>query len=427
MKKITLVTVLMLLISIFSGCSKAPTSGADGNSGSGKDKKTVISFINGFTGADGPFMTKIVDGFNKSQDKYVIEQLQTADHYVKFKSDDFDMLIIHSDWISTYHADGFLKEVSDIYEMAGLSFENDFHQITQTYAKYDDGVYAFPLDLYAYTMYYNKEFVSENEVPKTYEDLVALSKKLDSEKTGVYTLGYPLTGDHQWAYMAYLTQMGVDFVKDGYIKVDTNEAAEAFMKINQLIYKDKISPANLGANDQFNPFVKKSQGNANIQTAISLTGPWNYTPAKEVWGDKLGIATIPVLGKELRVPAGGHNFAVSAKVTDEEKLKGIAEFMKYAYNPEVMINWADSGQAPIHLKTMETVKKSPEKYPVAAVNYGIFDKAEILPAIYNVREQVKYINETVWSMVITTPDLKKEALMEELKNATEIAKELSQK
>ena len=423
MKKISLVVILMLCISILSGCAQASNKDS---AGAGEEGKTVISFINGFTGADGPFMTKIVDGFNNSQDKYVVEQLQTADHYVKFKSDDFDMLIIHSDWISTYHQDGFLKEVSDVYDMAGLSFEDDFHPKTQTYAKYDDGVFAFPLDLYAYTMYYNKEYVSDDEVPTTYEDLVALSKKLDSENSGVYTLGLPLTGDHQWAYMTFLTQMGVDFVKDGHIKLDTEEAADAFMKINQLIYKDKISPANLGANDQFNPFVKKSEGNTNIQTAISLTGPWNYTPAKEVWGDNLGIATIPVMGDELRVPAGGHNFAVSAKVEDEEKLKGIAEFMKYAYNPEVMINWADSGQAPIHLGTMEEVKNNPEKYPVAQVNYGIFDKAEILPAIYNVREQVKYVNETVWAMVITTPDLKKEALMEELKTATEIAKELSE-
>ena len=126
------------------------------------------------------------------------------------------------------------------------------------------------------------------------------------------------------------------------------------------------------------------------------------------------------------VPAGGHTFAVSAKVTDEKKLAGIAEFMKFAYQPEIMLNWADSGQAPIHLKTMELVKQSPEKYPVANVNYGIFDHAQILPAIYNIREQVKYVNSNVWSMVVQTEDLSREALMEELKNATEIAIELSE-
>ena len=103
--------------------------------------KTVIRFINGFTGGDGAFMTKIVDGFNESQDKYFVEQLQDADHYTKFKSDNtYDMLIIHADWISTYHELGLLREVSDIYDAAGISFENDFHDITKTYAKYEDGI-----------------------------------------------------------------------------------------------------------------------------------------------------------------------------------------------------------------------------------------------------------------------------------------------
>ena len=146
-------------------------------------EKTTITFINGFTGGDGPFMTKIVDAFNESQDQYFIEQLQDADHYTKFKSDDFDMLIIHADWISTYHALGLLREVSDIYEKAGLSFENDWHPITQTYAKYDDGIFAFPLDLYAETFYYNKEYVKE--IPKTYHDMKAQSAQLAPENSGI--------------------------------------------------------------------------------------------------------------------------------------------------------------------------------------------------------------------------------------------------
>lgn len=91
-----------------------------------------------------------------------------------------------------------------------------------------------------------------------------------------------------------------------------------------------------------------------------------------------------------------------------------------------MLNWADSGQDPIHLATMEEVKKSPDKYPVANVNYGIFDNAMILPAIYNIREQVKYVNSNVWALVVQTEDLSRDQLMEELKNATEIATELSE-
>ncbi len=386
--------------------------------------RLTITFINGFTGGDGPFMTKIVDAFNESQDKYYIEQLQDADHYTKFKSDDFDMLIIHADWISTYHALGLLREVSDIYEMAGISFENDFHPITQTYAKYDDGIFAFPLDLYAETFYYNKEYV--DEVPETYEDMIALRDKLDSENTGIYPMAIPLTGDEQWAWMTALGQSGCNWVEGEHIKMDTEEICDAFMKIHDLIYTDHLSAAGLGSNDHFNTFIKQSDS-ANVSSVCCLTGPWNYTAAKEVLGDNLGIGILPQLYGDVKcVPAGGHTFGVSSKVTDEEKIAGIAEFMKFVYQPEILLNWADSGQAPIHLATMELVQQSPDKYPVANVNYGIFDDAMILPAIYNIREQVKYVNSTVWSLVVQTEDLSRDDLMEELKNATEIAIELSE-
>ena len=409
----------------------APAAGGDqsqasgGGSSAGAEGKTKITFINGFTGGDGPYMSKIVDGFNASQDQYFIEQLQDSDHYTKFKSDNFDMLIIHADWISTYHAMGLLREVSDLYEKAGLSFENDWHPITQTYAKYEDGVFAFPLDLYAETFYYNKELTETP--PKDYAEMIALRDKLDSENSRIYPIGLPLTGDEQWAWMTALGQSGCNWVEGELIKMDTEEVCDAFMKVHDLIYKDHLSAEGLGDQDHYNTFVNESTDNSNVKVAMCLSGPWKYVTAKEILGDNLGIGTLPqIYGDTPCVPAGGHTFAVSADVTDEAKLDGIAAFMKYAYQPDVMLNWADSGQAPIHLATMEKVKAEPDKYPVAAVNYEIFDNAMILPAIYNIREQVKYVNKTVWALVLQTPDLTRDQLMEELKNATEIATELSE-
>lgn len=424
-RKVALVLAGAMALSLTAcgGSSSAPETEAAAQEAAGE--RTKITFINGFTGGDGPFMSKIVDGFNESQDQYFVEQLQDADHYTKFKSDDFDMLIIHADWISTYHALGMLREVSDIYEAAGISFENDFHPITQTYAKYDDGIFAFPLDLYAETFFYNKELTET--APATYEDMLALRDTLDSENTGVYPYALPLTGDHQWAWMTALGQAGCNWVEGEHIKMDTEEVCDAFMKIHDAIYVDHLSAAGLGDQDHYNTFVNESADSANVKSAVCLTGPWKYTTAKEILGDNLGIGTLPQLyGDTPCVPAGGHTFAVSAAVEDQDKLDGIAAFMAYAYQPEVMLNWADSGQAPIHLATMEEVKKNPEKYPVANVNYGIFDDAMILPAIYNIREQVKYVNSNVWSLVLQTPDLTREQLMEELAAATEIAIELSE-
>lgn len=418
-KLVSLVLVLAMVSTLLVGCqsSKANTSKPG--------EKVKISFIDGFTGGDGPFMKKIIDGFNASQDKYEVVQLSTADEYTKFKSDNYDMLVIHADLISTFHADGLLREVSDIYKNAGLSLDKDFHPVTKEFSKYDDGVFAFPLDVYADTMYYNKDLVKD--VPKTYADILSLKTKLDSEKTGIYPIAIPLSGDHDWLMMAMLTQCGVNFVQDGHLKLDTDEAANALLKLNKMIYQDKVSATKMAANDDINAFLKKSAGDTNVQAALSLTGPWNYTSAKATWGDKLGIAPFPTLGDNLQVPAGGHNFAVSAKVKDPDKIAGITAFIKYVYQPNVLLNWADSGQAPVHLPTMEVVKASPDKYPVAAVNYTILDKTRILPPVYNIREQVKYLYTTVWQLVYGKENLTKDQLMVELKNATQTATELSKR
>lgn len=433
MLAVLLTAVMALSMTACGGGSSSGTAGGSGDGGASASGdaagKVKISFINSFTGGDGPFMSKIVDGFNESQDTYYVEQLQDADHYTKFKADpdNFDMLIIHADWISTYHALGLLRDVSDIYEKAGVSFENDFHPITQTYAKYDDGVFAFPLDLYAETYYYNKELTGD-EAPADYDDMIALRDKLDSENSNIYPIALPLTGDHQWGWMTALGQSGCSWVEGKHIKMDTEEVCDAFMKIHDLIYKDHLSPAGLGAEDHFNCFVAEG-GSGVAQSAMMLSGPWKYTTSQEVLGDNLGIGTLPqIYGDTPCVPAGGHTFAVSSQVTDQAVLDGIAAFMAYVYNPDddVLLNWADSGQAPIHLATMEKVQAQPDVYPVAAVNYTIFDDAMILPAIYNIREQVKYVNETVWAAVLQTEDLSRDDLMAMLQEATTIATELSE-
>ncbi|GAC42518.1 hypothetical protein [Paenibacillus popilliae] len=85
MKKIKWLSALLILAVITAGC------GGPGNVGeySSENGKTTITFLNGFTGGDGGYMKKITDGFNSSQDKYFIKEMQEKDHYTKFKSGNY--------------------------------------------------------------------------------------------------------------------------------------------------------------------------------------------------------------------------------------------------------------------------------------------------------------------------------------------------
>lgn len=411
------ITLILVLSFVLSGCS--------GNNSSKKssDGRVEITFINGFTGGDGEYMKRITDGFNKSQDKYRIIESQEKDHYLKFKSGDYDLVVIHGNNMETYRLDGMIQSVDEIYKNAGIK-ESDFHTVAINLVKLDGKLYGFPLDIHPLTMFYNKEFVSDP--PKTYEDLVTLNSQLQTQNKELYALGIPSSGLVEFYALMIAAQNGINLQKGDYLNFAQPSYVDALMTFHDMIWKDKISPSGLGLDGEFKSFMKEAEENKSVQTAVALTGPWFYQAAKEKYGDNLGVAPIPQIGSKAGAYGNSHNIAVSADVKDEKKLAGITEFIKYLYNPDNLINWAEGGQAPTHLPTIEKIKSDPEKYQIAYQNSQQFDSFVGAPAVYQFGEQIRYINEVVFGKVVSEKDLTKEDLMEELKTATEKAKQIAE-
>ncbi len=155
------------------GCSKGGGSAAQS-----KDGKITINFINGFTGGDGGYMKQITEGFNKSQDKYVVKEIQDKDHYTKFKSGNYDLVVIHANNLQTYKQDGLIQDISTVMDKAGLK-ESDFHPAGINLTKLDGKMYALPLDIHPLTMFYDKSLTPQ--APATYEDLVKLQANLQAK------------------------------------------------------------------------------------------------------------------------------------------------------------------------------------------------------------------------------------------------------
>ena len=421
MKKQKLLSMAMIMIMVASmvltGCEKSKSGEEPSKASNGKIK---ISFINGFTGGDGGYMRKITDGFNSSQDKYEIVESQEKDHYTKYKSGDYDMVVIHGANLTTYVEDGMTMDVSDVYKQAGLSLD-DFAEAAKNIVSVDGGIYAFPLDIHPLVMFYNKELVKE--APKTYDDIVKLQAELSAKDPNLYAMGIPGLGLVEFYYMALATQNDISMEKDGYLNFATDEFADVLKKFNDMVFADKVSPAKLGIDSEFKTFVQDKESGVAAQTAIALTGPWYYSAAKEKYGDNLGIAPIPKIGNNEGTYGNAHTIAVS-KGVDKEVLEGIGEFMKYMYQPEVLINWADAGQAPLHKATMDYITEHKDQYPLAYVNIQQFANCKIAPQVYNVGEQTKYLNETLFNKIISTK-MTKEEIMTELEKATKLAKEIS--
>ncbi|XID92032.1 hypothetical protein ACF3MZ_26710 [Paenibacillaceae bacterium WGS1546] len=424
MKNMKWIGSALALSLVLAGCGTGNNNaGETGGEGGSQAGKIEISFINGFTGGDGAYMKKITDGFNASQDKYAIKELQEKDHYTKFKSGNYDLVVIHANNLDTYKKDGMIQEAASVMEKAGLSAD-DFHQAGVDMTTLDGKMFAVPLDIHPLTMFYNKDLVAE--APQTYEDLTELQASLQAKDKNLYAAGVPSSGLVEFYLMTIAAQNGIELQQDNYLNFAQPELADALMIFNRMIYEDKISPAGLGLDGEFQAFMKEAQdSNASVQTAVALTGPWFYGAAKEKYGDQLGVASVPVLGEHQAVYGNGHTIAVSSKVTDQNKVDGIAEFFKYAFDKEHLINWADAGQAPLHKATMEAVEANKDQYPISYVNQQQFDTYAKGPQVYQFGEQVRYMNESVFGKVVSTPNLSKDDLMKELDAATKRAQQIA--
>ncbi|MGM7719716.1 extracellular solute-binding protein [Metabacillus sp. Hm71] len=384
--------------------------------------KVEIAFINGFTGGDGAYMKKITDGFNQSQDKYHIVELQEKDHYTKFKSGNYDLVVIHGNNLDTYKKDGLIQDISPVLEKAGIK-ETDFHPAGLKIMKLDGKLFAAPLDIHPLTMLYNKDFVSQ-EV-STYEDLIKLNTVLQAKNKNVYALGVPSSGLVEFYMLTIAAQNGIDLKKDNYLNFSQPEFADALMTFHDMIWKDKISPPGLGLDGEFQSFMKQAKGGGGTaQTAIALTGPWFYGAAKEQYGDRLGVTSVPKLGEKQAVYGNSHTIALSSKVEDPEVLEGISAFLEYLYTPEHLIHWAEGGQAPLHLPTIKLMEEHKEKYEVAYANTQQFDTFVPAPQVYLFGEQMRYMNTTVFTKLVSNKNFTKEQLMDELNKATDLAKQI---
>lgn len=387
------------------------------------DEKVQIQFLNGLTGGDGAFMRKITDGFNASQDKYEIIESQEKDHLTKFKANGADLTIMGDNDLYTYVADGLIQDATPVYEAAGVQMD-DFIDAAQQAVTLDGKAYGFPLDIHPLTMFYNKELIAEDEVPTSLEDLIALNKKLHAQDPSLYVMAIPGSGLPEMYWYATAMQMGIEFVEDGACNFNQEKLADLFMLWHDMVFVENLSPANLGLDAEFTSFAKTAN-DITTQAALALTGVWFYNTAAEIYGENLGIAKIPVLGDTFATAGGAHVIAISSQVTDEAKLAGIAAFFNYLYTPENLLNWAESGQTPVHKATMDVIRANPEKYPVPAINVDAVVDSHPYPKAYNGGAQIGYVTTNIWPLVVSDPDLTKDQLMELFEQATKNARQIA--
>ncbi|CAH0120496.1 Cyclodextrin-binding protein [Paenibacillus sp. CECT 9249] len=325
-----------------SGNGSAPDTNAGSGGGGGT---TQILFWSPFSGSDGPFMKKIVDQYNASQDQYKVnfviqpngEYYKQLDVALSSSKERPDLMIMHVDTVPTYVNKGQLQPLDDIAASAGINKE-DYVEAPVEYATIDGKWYEIPLDIHPLVMYYNKDLFEQAGIqnpPTNREEFESAVEKLTDKDKGVYGYVLPTLWPQQFIFPTLVWQNGGELWNGSDVAYNSPEAVEMVQWMRSLVDKG-YSPGNVQQDGENTLFL---QG----KNAIQFNGPWMKSQFDEA-GLNYGVAPVPQIGKAKQaVFAGSHGFVIPKDLADENKIAGIGDFLKYVATNSM--DWAASGQA----------------------------------------------------------------------------------
>lgn len=319
----------------------------------------TLSFWNGFTGGDGPYMKKLVEQFNGEHPniKVTMNVYQWADYYAKVPAavaagQGPDLGIMHVDSVATNAARQIVLPLDDLAASLELA-EADFSPPVWQAGTYQGVRYAIPLDVHPLGMFYNKTVMEQagldpEKPPQTGDDYLAALEEL--KKAGVqghWATPFPFTGTFQ--FTSLLHQYGGTLFTEDASRATFGEdpGVQALTWLVDLV-KNGYSPKNVG---QDADVIALKNG----KTAFNWNGIWTINTLNEVEDLEWGVAPLPRIGSQPAAWAGSHQFVVfKQRSQDENKLTAAKVFINWISRHS--LEWAKGGQVPARKAIRESAE-----------------------------------------------------------------------
>ena len=399
-KLFMLLTVLSLFVSALVGCSGGKGSTVKASK---EGEKIVVPFINGIGGSLADRVDKIVEEYNKSQDKYVVKTTKAGNYdesYQKLQSgfaanNQEAIALLGSDVIQEYAKKKLIVPIDEYVKSDNKLKKEDYGKGFMEQATINEELYGIPFYGTTQVFYYNKKVLAENgftaEDLKTWEGVEKVAKKVakhDANGDVTYAGWMPMWGTSN--LIDAVRSAGGNVLSEDGTKVLINDETwvTVWEKFRTWIHEDKIMNIHSGgtgweywdktiidlvegrtlgftgsSGDQ--GFVFKSLGKGmNEEERLSTFGAL----PQPAWGDH---KPAPKLETYL--------FTLTRNI-DPEVAKGAYDFMKFATSTEKTAEWSmETGYIPVRNNVTEYgpyaefVKKQPQALvPVEQANkYGV--------------------------------------------------------
>jgi multiple sugar transport system substrate-binding protein len=326
----------------------------------------TLSYWNGFTGGDGPFMKKLVAQFMKENPKITVQSntIEWAQYYQRLPAavtagKGPDVGAMHLDQLATNAARKVIVPVDDLAKALGLS-ESDFTPEVWQAGIYKGARYGIPLDVHSLAMYYNKDQFAKAKVTAAPKDDASLQDALSKLKaSGVPT---PFWMPTRWpAHLMFLSLLwqneGEPYASDGSkATFDSDAGVKALTWMRNVVDKG-YSPANVAIDSQYVAFK-------NQKLAVTWDGIWqiNDLNAAKI---PYQLAPLPVIGSKNAVWANSHNFYLTKQASqDPNRLQAAKVFVDWISKKSA--EWAGAGMVPARKSVRETAAvQQSEQGPIA--------------------------------------------------------------
>jgi multiple sugar transport system substrate-binding protein len=315
--------------------------------------EVTLSYWNGFTGGDGPFMKKMVADFMKDNPKIKVKAntVEWAQYYQRMPAavtagKGPDVGVMHLDQLATNAARKVIVPVDDLAEALELT-EDDFTKDVWTAGVYKDARYGIPLDVHSLAMYYRKAAFDKAGLSDAPADDASFTEALDKLKEGDNKT--PFWMPTRWpAHLMFLSLLwqngGEPYAADGSkATFDSDAGVKALTWMRGIVDKG-YSPKNVAQDSQYVSFKSN-------KVDVTWDGIWQINDLKANKSD-FGIAPIPKIGDTDAVWANSHNFYISKQgAADENKAQASKVFIDWMSKKSA--EWAGAGMIPARKSVRE--------------------------------------------------------------------------
>lgn len=305
-----------------------------------------LSYWNGFTGGDGPFMQDMVDRFNEEHEniEVVPNTMDWADFYQRVTAavnagEGPDVGVMHLDQLATNAARNVIVPLDDLAETLELSAD-DFTEEVWNAGIYNDQRYGIPLDVHSLAMYWNTEHFEAAGITEPPTDEASFMEALEKLKAAGYE--QPFWMPQLWpSHLIWLSLTwqngGQPYEEDGSGANYDSEAGVEALEWQRSIIDQGYSPTDVAIDSQYVAFKAG-------ENSITFDGIWQINDL-EAEGVPYGIAPIPVIGEEDAVWANSHHFFMTRQAAEDEN-KALAAQAFIAWMSENSDEWAGAGMIP---------------------------------------------------------------------------------